>query len=50
MTRYSVGRYTDPVTRRSRWGVLGPGNVWYFAKRFEKTAAIRLMQKLEKTT
>ena len=21
--RYSVGRYTDPVTKRTRWGVLG---------------------------
>lgn len=48
MTAFSVGRYTNPETGTTRWAVLGPGDVWYFPKRFERTAAVRLMDRLRK--
>lgn len=48
MTTFSVGRYTNPETGTTRWAVLGPGDVWYFPKRFERTAAVRLMNSLKR--
>ena len=48
MTAFSVGRYTNPETGTTRWAVLGPGDVWYFPKRFERTAAVRLMNNLKR--
>ena len=48
MTTFTVSRYTNPETGTTRWAVLGPGNVWHFPKRYERTAAVRLMARLQK--
>lgn len=43
---FHIGIYKDPETGRSRWAVLGPGDVWYFPTRYGHRAAERLRDRL----
>jgi hypothetical protein len=46
---YFAGQYNDPETKRQRWAVVQmPSCVWYFPKRYGKTAAERLAQHMER--
>ena len=45
---FSVGRYFDQDTQRQRWAVVGPCDVWYFARRYGKAATRALCKRLNK--
>lgn len=45
---YSVGRYYDQDSGRTRWAVVGPADVWYFAKRHGKEAARMLCKRMNR--
>ncbi len=45
---FLVGIYRDSVSGRSRWAVIGPGDVWYFPRRSGRRAARALCLRLNR--
>jgi len=45
---FCIGMYFDAETMRQRWAVIGPNDVWYFAKRYGIKSARQLCKRLNK--